>query len=146
MEDALQAYNSAASYGIADVTTAATYHSAEIYAQFSKALLASERPQRLSELELEQYNVLLEAQAYPFEEKAIPLYEANTRRAADHNYDKWVKKSYAALSTVLPARYAKVEKGEPVIEELYYPRWPRRSARRVTHGVQLAHARAARSE
>lgn len=119
MEEALQAYNNAAAYGIADVTTAATYHSAEIYAQFSKDLLASERPQKLSELELEQYNVLLEEQAYPFEEKAIALYEANTRRAADHVYDEWVKKSYAALSTLLPGRYAKVEKGETVIDELY---------------------------
>lgn len=119
MENALQAYNKAAAYGIADVTTAATYHSAEIYAQFSKDLLASERPQKLSGLELEQYNVLLEEQAYPFEEKAIALYEANTRRAADHVYDEWVKKSYTALSTLLPARYAKVEKGEPVIDELY---------------------------
>ena len=119
MEDSLQAYNVAAGYGIADVTTAATYHSAEIYAQLSKDLLASERPANLSPLELEQYNVLLEEQAYHFEEKAIALYEANARRAAADIYDEWVKKSYAALGTLLPARYAKTEKAEAYIEALY---------------------------
>ena len=41
----------------------------------------SERPKELSKVELEQYNVLLEEQAFPFEEKAIELHEVN---AAPH--------------------------------------------------------------
>src|SRR3569623_86861 len=77
------------------------------------------RPANLSPLELEQYNVLLEEQAYPFEEKAIALYEANARRAAADIYDEWVKKSYTALGVLLPARYAKTEKAEGYIEALY---------------------------
>lgn len=119
MEDSLAAYESAASYGLAEIATAATYHSAEIYAQFSKDLLASERPKNLSPLELEQYDVLLEEQAYPFEEQAIALYQANTRRAAEQIYDEWVKKSYAALSRLMPARYAKTEQAEAYFDELY---------------------------
>lgn len=111
MEDALQAYRQAADYGVAGVTTAATHHTAEIYAEFGAALLDSERPAGLSELELEQYNVLLEEQAYPFEEQAIALYEANARRGAENIYDEWVRKSFAALSKLLPARYSKVEQG-----------------------------------
>lgn len=119
MEDALQAYNAAAEYGVAEVATAATYHSAEVYKHFSKDLLESERPKKLSELELEQYNVLLEEQAYPFEEKAIALHEANARRASAQVYDEWVKKSFAALSALLPARYGKQEKGDELVDQLY---------------------------
>lgn len=119
MEETLQAYNTAAEYGVADITTAATYHSAKVYSQFSKDLLGSERPKKLSELELEQYNVLLEEQAYPFEEKAIQLYEANARRAAEQVYDEWVKKSFAELGVLMPARYGKQEKGDDLVEQLY---------------------------
>ncbi len=119
MEEALQAYRQAADYGVAGVTTAATHHTAEIYAEFGAALLNSERPTGLSELELEQYNVLLEEQAYPFEEQAIGLYEANARRSAENIYDEWVQKSFAALGKLLPARYSKMEKGEPYLDTLY---------------------------
>ena len=43
--------------------------------------MASERPKKLSKAELEQYNVLLEEQAFPFEEKAAELHEVNAHRA-----------------------------------------------------------------
>ena len=119
MEEALAAYRAAGDYGIAEITTASTYRAAQIYGDLGKALMDSERPKGLSALELEQYNVLLEEQAYPFEEQAIALYEANARRAAENVYDDWVKKSYAALSTLLPARYGKAEKGEAYVDALY---------------------------
>jgi hypothetical protein len=119
MEEALAAYRTASAYGIADITTASTYHAARIYSDLGKALLDSERPKGLSALELEQYNVLLEEQAYPFEEKAIALYEANAHRAAEHVYDDWVKQSFAALSKLLPGRYAKTEKGEAYVDAIY---------------------------
>jgi len=67
---------------------------------------------------LEQYNVLLEEQAYPFEEKAIEIHEINTRRVNKGIYDQWVKNSFAALSKLRPVRYAKNEKGEGVIRAL----------------------------
>ena len=59
-----QAYAVAADYGVADVTTAATFRLAALYQDFGKALLASQRPAKLSKKELEQYNVLLEEQAF----------------------------------------------------------------------------------
>src|SRR6185295_8816551 len=109
MEMALQAYAAAAEYGVADVATAATYQTAELYSDFGKALLSSQRPKKLSKDELEQYNVLLEEQAFPFEEKAIELHEANAKRTTAGIYDKWVRESYAALSKLRPGRYDKVE-------------------------------------
>jgi len=41
--------------------------------------------------------VLLEEQAFPFEEKAIQLHQVNTARAKEGTYDEWVQKSFAAL-------------------------------------------------
>lgn len=118
MQKALEAYGVAADYGVADVATAAVYHTAELYNDFGKALLKSQRPKGLSADELEQYNVLLEEQAFPFEEKAIELHEINVRRASKGVYDKWVKGSYTALSRLRPVRYAKTEKTEGVIHAL----------------------------
>ncbi len=109
LEAALKAYEQAADYQVAAVTTAATFESAELYRQLGKDLIDSERPKKLSHDELEQYDVLLEEQAFPFEEKAIKLHEVNTARAADGVYDEWVQKSFAALAQLNPGRYAKVE-------------------------------------
>ncbi len=119
MQQVLQAYTVAADYGVAEVATTATYRTAELYNDFGKALLESQRPKGLSKDELEQYNVLLEEQAYPFEEKAIELHEINARRVRGGVYDEWVKKSFAALGKLRPVRYAKVEKGEGVISALH---------------------------
>jgi tetratricopeptide (TPR) repeat protein len=116
MEDALAAYGKAADYGVAEVTTAANYEIAELYHSLSKDLYASERPAELTAEELEQYDILLEEQAFPFEEEAIELHETNAARTAEGVYDEWVKKSLAALVELLPGRYAKAEIGETLVE------------------------------
>jgi cellulose synthase operon protein C len=82
---------------------------ASIYQDFGRALLASERPKKLSKAELEQYNVLLEEQAYPFEEKAIGIHADNAHRAAAGVYDQWVHRSFIALAEMNPARYDRDE-------------------------------------
>src|SRR5204863_8682614 len=109
LEEALKAYAVASDYGVAEATTAATFHTASLYQDFGKALMGSQRPKKLSKLELEQYNVMLEEQAFPFEEKSTELHEVNARRAAEGIYDKWVKSSFAALRELRPVRYGKVE-------------------------------------
>ena len=118
METALKAYTQAADYQVAEVTTAATFESAELYRQLGKDLMSSERPKGLSKDEMEQYDVLLEEQAFPFEEKAIQLHEVNTARAKDGTYDEWVQKSFAALAQLNPGRYAKVEISEQQVDSI----------------------------
>jgi TolA-binding protein len=118
MEAALKAYEAAADYQVAEVTTAATYESAELYRQLGKDLMSSERPKNLSKDELEQYNVLLEEQAFPFEEKAIKLHEVNAARTKDGTYDEWVQKSFTSLAQLNPGRYGKVEIGEQQVESI----------------------------
>jgi cellulose synthase operon protein C len=118
MEAALKAYEQAADYQVADVTTAATFESAELYRQLGKDLMSSERPRNLNKDELEQYDVLLEEQAFPFEEKAIKLHEVNAARTKDGTYDEWVQKSFAALAQLNPGRYGKVEISEQLVESI----------------------------
>jgi TolA-binding protein len=118
MEDALKAYAVAANYGVADVTTAATFQTASLYQDFGQAMIKSERPKKLSKAEREQYDVLLEEQAFPFEEKAIELHEVNVKRASEGIYDKWVKDSFNALARLRPVRYGKVERAEGVVDAI----------------------------
>ncbi len=114
MEESIKAYTDAANYGIEAVTTASTYRIAEIYNDFGQGLFNSERPKGLSAEELEQYDILLEEQAFPFEEKAIDVHVVNAERAVAGVYNEWVKKSFQALGKLSPVRYAKSEKAEQV--------------------------------
>jgi TolA-binding protein len=118
METVLKAYAAAADYGVAEVSTAATYQTAELYRDFGKALMTSQRPKGLKKDELEQYNVLLEEQAFPFEEKAIEVHEVNAKRTANGIYDTWVRQSYSALGELRPARYGKVERAERTVDAI----------------------------
>jgi TolA-binding protein len=119
MKDVIKVYTDSAAYGVAEVTTAATFRLGEVYQQFGGDLMSSERPANLDEAALEQYDLLLEEQVYPFEEKAIDLYKANADRAADGVYDEWVMKSFEQLAGLMPARYAKLERSENVVTALY---------------------------
>ncbi|WP_020406667.1 tetratricopeptide repeat protein [Hahella ganghwensis] len=116
MAAAMNAYKKAANYRIAEYTTRSTFQMGEIYAQFSRDLLDSERPANLSDLELEQYELLLEDQAYPFEEDAISIHESNAQRSWDGVYDTWVKNSFKALEKLFPVRYQRTEE-IPVVSE-----------------------------
>jgi hypothetical protein len=118
MEGAIAALDQAAGYGFDEITTAATYELGALYQDFGKSLIDSERPKKLSALELEQYNILLEEQAFPFEEKAIATYEANLKRIGQGVYDTWIAKSALALAKIAPAKYGKVEQGEERYESL----------------------------
>ncbi|WP_339616805.1 tetratricopeptide repeat protein [uncultured Gilvimarinus sp.] len=109
LDTALKAQQRVLDFKVADFTTRANYTIGEIYLQLARDLMDSERPDNLNVLELEQYDILLEEQAYPFEEKAIDLHEANAQRAWSGIYDDWVKASLKSLAGILPARYNKTE-------------------------------------
>jgi len=118
MEDALKAYAVASDYGVAEVTTAATFHVANVYQDFAKSLTSSQRPKKLSKLELEQYNEMLEEQADPYVLKAIELHGINAGRTTQGIYDEWVKKSFEALKALQPARYNKSEHSEATVDAI----------------------------
>ncbi|MFK8030448.1 MAG: tetratricopeptide repeat protein [Gammaproteobacteria bacterium] len=116
METLLDQLGQASRYNIAEVTTAATYQIAAAYAEMADSLMTSERPGGLNADELEQYEFLLEEQAFPFEEQAIEIHETNVNRLDDGLYDAWMRQSFAALAQLMPGRYQKVEKGVSVAE------------------------------
>ena len=115
MRSAIDTYSKLVDYQVGDVTAAATFYIAEIYYEFSVALLESERPENLNDEELEQYELVIEEQAYPFEEKAIDVHEKNMELLDVGIYNEWVDKSIAKLAVLLPARYAKTEQASTVI-------------------------------
>ena len=102
----------AADYGFAEVTTAATYEIGLVYRDFGHAVMASERPGRLKGDELEQYNLLLEEQADPFEQKAIQAHEANLQRMRQGLWNDWIRRSAWALAELAPGKYGKHEQRE----------------------------------
>jgi hypothetical protein len=115
MEKVMTIYGQALDYGVAEVTTAATFGMAELYRNLGADLISSERPKNLDAEALEQYDVLLEEQAFPFEEKAIELHETNAQRARDGVYDEWVQRSFDVLAKLVPARYARTEISEDYV-------------------------------
>lgn len=118
MEAAIAALNQTAAYGFADSTTAATYETGVLYQDFGQSLMESQRPPNLQDLELEQYELLLEEQAFPFEERAIQAHESNLKRILQGRYDEWIKASAASLVQMVPGRYAKREQSEDIYESL----------------------------
>ncbi|KUJ82682.1 hypothetical protein AWR36_012065 [Microbulbifer flavimaris] len=109
MKAAIDAYTNLIDYQVADVTAAATFHLAEIYLHFSHALRDSERPTNLSPVELEEYELALEEQIYPFEERAISVHEKNIELLGMGIYNRWIQDSIGKLAGLVPAQYARAE-------------------------------------
>ena len=115
VEEAASRFDRAASYGFESVTPAATHALAKVYHDFARALLDSQRPAGLSGVALDEYNLLLEDQAYPLEEQAIDLYEANLRRIPQGVWNDAVRASWQALQDLVPARYER----RTILEDRY---------------------------
>ena len=109
MDDSLAAFERLVSYEVAEVTAAATFYIAEIYFEFSIALIESERPDGLSEAEKVDYELVIEEEAYPFEEQAIEVHQENFELLAVGVYNPWIQKSLDKLAILMPGRYAKNE-------------------------------------
>ena len=105
MQDAIALYGQASVYSHPEITTESTYAIGQIYQHFASALLDSERPKHLTGDQLEQYNILIEDQAFPFEEKAIEFYEINLARTKDGTRSEWISESRKALVVLFPVRY-----------------------------------------
>ncbi|HSG64915.1 MAG TPA: tetratricopeptide repeat protein [Gammaproteobacteria bacterium] len=109
MDTALETFEGLVDYQVGDVTAAATFYIAEIYYEFSQSLLGSERPADLSAAERAEYELAIEEEAFPFEEQAIEVHEANFELITAGVYNEWVRKSLEKLGVLMPGRYAKHE-------------------------------------
>lgn len=118
MKTATEKFSKLVDYEIGDSTAAAAFYLAEIYSHFSKALMTSRRPDGLSPVELEEYELAIEEQAYPFEEKAINVHESNLKLIRRGVYNEWIEKSLQRLAEYVPARYDKPEEASVIISSL----------------------------
>lgn len=119
MDAALSAFGDLVDYEVGEVTAAATFYIAQVYGEFSRALLDSERPEDLGSAELQDYEMVLEENAYPFEEKSIDVHEKNLELMSAGVYNIWIEKSLAQLAVVMPGRYAKFEASTGMIQSIY---------------------------
>ena len=109
MQQVLDANQMIIDIKIAEFSTKAGYRLGQAYIELAQALYQSERPTELDALALEQYDILLEEQAFPFEEQAIEIHTTNIQRSWQGRYDHWVAQSFASLASLLPAKFDKPE-------------------------------------
>lgn len=117
MQSAVKLYGNASKYKVYEVVTESTHSIATIYKDFSTALLNSDRPTNLNDEELDQYEILLEDQAYPFEDKAIEFYEINLARIKDGYYNNWIERSHKKLIELFPVRYNRKPKPDAYVQD-----------------------------
>jgi len=115
MKIATQEFSKLLDYEVGLVTSAATFYLAEIYADFSRDLKESERPKDLSPAERDEYELAIDDQASPFEEKAIATHKSNLDLISRGVYNEWIEKSLQKLARFVPARYDKTEEESAVM-------------------------------
>ena len=133
MDAAMKTFEDLTDYEVAEVTAAATYYMAEIYWNFNRSLVESERPTGLDSAAAAEYEDALEEEAFPFEEKTIEFHEKNRELITSGVYNDWTKRSLDRLAVLVPGRYAKKEISSgflPAIEVYAYraPSAPRPGA------------------
>ncbi len=109
MDVTINAMGQLVEYEIAEVTAAATYYMAETYFDFSRSLMESERPTNLGPAELKAFEMALDEEAFPFEERAIGVHEKNMELLRAGVFNQWTEKSLGRLTELMPGRYAKSE-------------------------------------
>jgi len=119
LQKAVSSFVTVVNYQVQEVTTTATFQIADLYKALAGAIMALQRPAGLTAAELEEYNLLLEEQAYPFERKAIEIHELNSQRSWEGIYDQWVEKSFAELKRMLPGRFDKRELEVTDVREIH---------------------------
>jgi TolA-binding protein len=118
MDAALAAFEGLISYEVGEVTAGATFYIAEIYYDFSQALVGSERPSGLEPAELLDYELALEEEAFPFEERAIEVHQKNLELMTAGVYNRFTEKSLEKLAVLMPGRYAKFEQSSGLIDSI----------------------------
>jgi tetratricopeptide (TPR) repeat protein len=118
MDETIAALEHLIDYEVAEVTAAATFYMAEVYSDFSRSLLQSERPADVTGADLLDYEAVLEEEAWPFEERAIEVHEKNLELMVAGHFNPWIQKSLGQLADLMPGRYAKFEESSGFIDSI----------------------------
>ncbi len=109
MDAATKVFGALVDYQVGEVTAAATFYIAEIYANFSQALRESERPADLNADALKDYERQLDEAAQPLGQKAVAVHEKNLELMRRGLYSAWTQKSLDRLAALKPDTYARTE-------------------------------------
>ena len=118
MDTATKAFARLLDYQVGEVTAAATFYMAEIYANFSQALRESERPADLGADALKDYEQQLASAAQPLEDKALGVHEKNLELMRRGLNNAWTQKSLERLAALKPDAYARTEISSGFLESL----------------------------
>ena len=58
---------------------------------------------------MQDYELVLEEEAFPFEERALDVHQKNLELMTTGVYNPWIERSLAKLALLMPGRYAKFE-------------------------------------
>ena len=119
MKEAIDYYQRVFIYQLAEFVPQANFNLAQMYNQLAQDVMSSQRPSDLNDLALEEYDILLEEIAYPFEEKSIGIHISNIKRAWQNVYSDSIKQSFNALQTLEPAKYDRVERQLEVVDVIF---------------------------
>lgn len=117
MRSAIESWKTVQGYRYADQASEAAFHQAEVQANLAETLIYSQRPPGLSEMARDEYELLLEEQAEPFEASAIKGHIGVTNLLIDQDIlDEWVRNSVKRLSELYPSKWSKTERGVKHVE------------------------------
>jgi len=98
LKKAAETFLGTAEMGVAEWTTAALYQIGFTYESFSKALLGSPPPEKLSEQEREIYRQSIDEFVVPIEERSLEAYESGWQKAIELGiFNSWTAKMREAL-------------------------------------------------
>ncbi|WP_321371805.1 hypothetical protein [uncultured Desulfuromusa sp.] len=72
----------------------------------------------MSPIELEEYELAIEEQAYPFEERAIEVHQSNLELLSLDVYNQWIEKSLQKLARFIRGAIFKTEEESEIIVSL----------------------------
>ncbi|HAP67653.1 MAG TPA: hypothetical protein DCQ99_07725, partial [Nitrospinae bacterium] len=106
LNNILKNYSNISRYKVPELLTEIFFSMGTALENFRDSILQSERPADLTKEELEEYNFLLEEKAYPYDEKAVKVYENGLQIGREYKvYDEWVQKNLERLTAIRPVLY-----------------------------------------
>jgi hypothetical protein len=107
LEEVLALYNECATHGVAEYARASAYRIGEVLIAFGDALVASERPDGLSEDDLIAYDDVLTEQSWEFYDRGEDVWSELLRQLGDADDDPggWIARTRDALWPRLAQRF-----------------------------------------
>jgi TolA-binding protein len=110
LQGVIREFVAAGSYKTSDVITASNFFIGRALELFKDDILTSPVPPGLTQPEKEEYDLLLQEMAFPFEEKALNAYRVNIKRSVTLEIlDPWIEKTYERMAELAPWAYQRDE-------------------------------------